>query len=96
MIISSITCGIVVAKRKNVERITVDVDYISAQDKIISGSCNGQTPLMMWASIRSHSFADWQRRATTAHHHDSSKIDALINNVIAESRQIVQMQDAVM
>ncbi|CDG20727.1 Histidine decarboxylase [Xenorhabdus poinarii G6] len=151
MIGSPIPCGVVVAKRKNVERISVDIDYISAQDKTISGSRNGQTPLMMWAAIRSHSFADWRHRVkrclemaqyavkrfraaginawrhdnsitvvfpcpsvavwkkyclatsgdtahliTTAHHHDSSKIDRLINDVIAESRQRVKVWDVAM
>ncbi|PHM65202.1 histidine decarboxylase [Xenorhabdus stockiae] len=150
MIGSPIPCGIVVAKRKNVERISVDIDYISAQDKTISGSRNGQTPLMMWAAIRSHSFADWHHRVkrclemaqyavkrfrsagidawchdnsitvvfpcpsvavwkkhclatsgntahliTTPHHHDSSKIDILINDVIADSRQIVNVRNVV-
>lgn len=62
MIGSPIPCGIVVAKRQNVEHISVDIDYISAPDKTISGSRNGHTPLMMWAAIRSRTFADWQRR----------------------------------
>lgn len=50
------------AKRKNVARISVEVDYILAQDKTISGSRNGHTPLMMWAALRSQSLADWRRR----------------------------------
>lgn len=62
MIGSPIPCGIVVAKRKNVDRISVEIDYISAHDKTISGSRNGHTPLMMWEAIRSHSWSDWQRR----------------------------------
>lgn len=48
MIGSPIPCGIVVAKKKNVDRISVEIDYISAHDKTISGSRNGHTPLMMW------------------------------------------------
>ncbi|MDF9620773.1 histidine decarboxylase [Pseudomonas entomophila] len=62
MIGSPIPCGIVVAKRENVERISVDVDYIRANDKTISGSRNGHTPMMMWAALRSHSPAQWRRR----------------------------------
>ena len=62
MIGSPIPCGIVVAKREHVERISVDVDYISAPDRTISGSRNGHTPLIMWAAIRSRSFADWRKR----------------------------------
>lgn len=139
MIGSPMPCGIVVAKKKNTDRISVEIDYISAHDKTITGSRNGHTPLMMWEAIRSHSEADWQRRIersltlaqyavdrfqqagipawrnrnsitvvfpcpseavwqkhclatsgdiahliTTAHHLDSSKIDALIDDVIAD------------
>lgn len=140
MIGSPIPCGIVVAKKANVDRISVEIDYISGHDKTITGSRNGHTPMMMWEAIRSHSRADWTRRIehsltmaqyavsrlqeagidawcnknsitvvfacpseavwkkhclatsgdvahliTTAHHFDTSKIDALINDVIADN-----------
>ena len=62
MIGSPIPCGIVVAKRQHVERISVDIDYISAPDRTISGSRNGHTPLIMWAAIRCRSFAEWRHR----------------------------------
>ncbi|WP_241623435.1 histidine decarboxylase [Rosenbergiella epipactidis] len=62
MIGSPIPCGIVVAKKNNVDRISVEIDYIAAHDKTISGSRNGHTPLMMWAAVRSHSEAEWRRR----------------------------------
>jgi len=64
MIGSPIPCGIVVAKRKNVDMISVEIDYISAHDKTITGSRNGHTPMMMWQAIKSHSLQDWQRRIT--------------------------------
>ncbi|MEB6334496.1 histidine decarboxylase [Serratia rhizosphaerae] len=141
MIGSPIPCGIVLAKKKNVDRISVEIDYISAHDKTITGSRNGHTPMMMWEAIKSHSFEDWQRRIArslqmaqyavdrlqsagvnawrnknsitvvfpcpseavwkkhclatsgevahliaTAHHLDSSKIDALIDDVIADAQ----------
>lgn len=142
MIGSPIPCGIVVAKKKNVDRISVEIDYISAHDKTISGSRNGHTPLMLWEAIRSHSWDEWQRRIerslnmaqyavdrfqsagidawrnknsitvvfpcpseavwkkhclatsgdiahliATAHHLDSSKIDALIDDVIIDLKK---------
>lgn len=142
MIGSPIPCGIVVARKNNVDRISVEIDYISAHDKTISGSRNGHTPLMMWAAVRSHSDAEWRRRIShsltmaqyavdrfkaagiaamchknsitvvfpkpsewvwkkhclatsgdvahliaTAHHLDSSQIDALIDDVIADLSQ---------
>lgn len=141
MIGSPIPCGIVVAKKENVDRISVEIDYISAHDKTITGSRNGHTPMMMWEAIRSHNQADWKRRIerslnmakyavdrfqkgginawrnknsitvvfpcpseavwkkhclatsgnvahliTTAHHLDTSKIDTLIDDVIADSQ----------
>lgn len=62
MIGSPIPCGIVVARRRNVDLISVEIDYISAHDKTITGSRNGHTPLMMWEAVRSHTLSDWQRR----------------------------------
>ena len=44
MIGSPMPCGIVLAKRSNVSRISVEIDYISAKDQTISGSRNGHTP----------------------------------------------------
>ncbi|MGE9550304.1 histidine decarboxylase [Erwinia amylovora] len=142
MIGSPIPCGIVVARKSNVDRISVEIDYISAHDKTITGSRNGHTPLMMWAAMRSHTNAEWRRRIlhslnmaryavdrfkaagitvlchknsitvvfpkpsewvwkkhclatsgnvahliTTAHHLDSSQIDALIDDVISDLSQ---------
>ncbi|NRB23772.1 histidine decarboxylase [Shewanella sp.] len=61
MIGGPIPCGIVLAKAKNVESITNEVDYIAAPDKTISGSRNGFTPLVLWHAINSTSEA--QKRA---------------------------------
>jgi len=62
MIGSPVPCGIVLAKKQNVERISVDVDYISTSDQTISGSRNGHTVLFMWAAIWSRSFQGWCQR----------------------------------
>ncbi|MGO1473337.1 MAG: histidine decarboxylase [Psychrobacter sp.] len=62
MIGSPMPCGIVVAKRRNVDRIAVDIDYISARDQTISGSRNGHSVLLMWAAIHSYSSLQWQQR----------------------------------
>lgn len=45
-------CGIVVARRKNVERIQTKVEYIGAIDATIGGSRNGQAPLYLWYAIK--------------------------------------------
>lgn len=62
MIGAPMPCGIVLAKRDNVERISAQIDYIAAHDRTITGSRNGLTPLMMWHAVRSHSHADWKAR----------------------------------
>ena len=141
MIGSPMPCGVVLAKRDFVERISVEVDYIAACDKTISGSRNGHTPMMLWAALRSHTPAQWRRRIgesldaaqyaverlqaagidawrhansitvvfpcpsaelvqayclatsgdtahliTTPHHYDRSRLDALLNALIEETR----------
>lgn len=40
----------------------VEVDYISASGKTISGSRNGHTPMIMWSALRTGSPAQWRRR----------------------------------
>lgn len=49
---SPIPCGIALAKRENVERISHAVAYIGTVDTTISGSRNGFTPLVLWYAIR--------------------------------------------
>lgn len=62
MIGSPIPCGIVLARRRHVERISVEVDYIAARDRTISGSRNGHSPLILWAGLRSWSHEQWCHR----------------------------------
>lgn len=50
---SPIPCGIVVAKKRNVERIARSVAYIGSLDTTISGSRNGLTPLLLWYRLKS-------------------------------------------
>lgn len=46
-----IPAGIVIAKKENVERVKVSIEYIGAYDTTISGSRNGITPIMLWKAI---------------------------------------------
>lgn len=62
MIGSPIPCGVVLTRKKYVEHISVDVDYISASDQTISGSRNGYTPLLLWMAIKSRTMSDWRQR----------------------------------
>lgn len=62
MIGSPIPCGIALAKKENVDKISVEIDYIAAHDKTITGSRNGHTPLMLWEAIKTHTYEEWKRR----------------------------------
>ena len=46
-----IPCGVVVARKHNVQRIARAIDYIGSMDTTISGSRNGLSPLMLWYRI---------------------------------------------
>jgi histidine decarboxylase len=52
MIGSPIPCGVVLAKRKNVERIARSIEYVGTLDTTIMGSRNGITPLILWYAFR--------------------------------------------
>ena len=52
MIGSPMPCGIVLAKKKNVDRIARSVEYVGTLDTTISGSRNGLSPIFLWSAIR--------------------------------------------
>ncbi|WP_020677062.1 histidine decarboxylase [Geopsychrobacter electrodiphilus] len=49
---SPIPCGVVLARKRHVERIARSIAYIGNLDTTISGSRNGLTPLILWTAIR--------------------------------------------
>ncbi|AUI88002.1 histidine decarboxylase [Vibrio azureus] len=65
MIGSPLPCGIVLVKRKMVEQISVEVDYIVSRDQTISGSRNGHSTLFLWVAIKSNALPDWKRKVST-------------------------------
>lgn len=46
-------CGVVLARRENIDRIASSVEYIGTSDTTLSGSRNGLTPLYLWYVIKS-------------------------------------------
>ncbi|NCJ05637.1 histidine decarboxylase [Synechococcales cyanobacterium C] len=52
MIGSPIPCGIVLAKKRNVDRIAQSVEYIGTLDTTLSGSRNAITPLFLWYAFQ--------------------------------------------
>ncbi|MGZ3548512.1 MAG: histidine decarboxylase [Vulcanimicrobiaceae bacterium] len=59
-------CGVVLAKKRNVERIARSIDYIGSLDTTISGSRNGFTPLALWYVIASLGVEGLRERARAA------------------------------
>jgi histidine decarboxylase len=49
---SPLPCGVVLARRRFVERIARNVEYIGSQDTTVLGSRNGVTPVFLWYQIR--------------------------------------------
>jgi len=46
-------CGVVLARRKNVDRIARSIEYVGALDTTIAGSRSAITPLMLWSRLKS-------------------------------------------
>lgn len=49
---SPIPCGIVLARRRHVDRIARSIAYIGCLDTTITGSRNGLTPIVLWAALQ--------------------------------------------
>lgn len=47
-------CGIALAKKKNVDSIKMEIDYIACSDKTMTGSRNGHSVLYIWEFIKKH------------------------------------------
>ncbi len=51
---SPLPCGVVLARRRVVDRIARNVEYIGSQDTTVLGSRNGITPVFLWYQIQRH------------------------------------------
>ncbi|MDH5546681.1 MAG: histidine decarboxylase [Gammaproteobacteria bacterium] len=61
MIGSPIPCGVVIAKKANVERIARSVEYIGTLDTTLTGSRNAITPLFLWYAIRAQGWEGFRK-----------------------------------
>jgi histidine decarboxylase len=52
MVGAPLPCGVVIAKKSNVERIARRIEYIGTLDTTIAGSRNALTPLLLWYAFR--------------------------------------------
>lgn len=51
---SPVPCGIVLAKKDHVNRVSRLIEYVGTLDTTITGSRNGVTPLFLWHAIRKY------------------------------------------
>jgi len=58
---SPIPCGIVLAKKANMERIEKLVEYVGTEDSTLSGSRDALTPLFLWYAIKRHGKAGFKK-----------------------------------
>jgi len=49
---SPIPCGVVLARKRNVDRIARSIEYVGTLDTTLSGSRNAITPLILWYAIK--------------------------------------------
>ncbi len=62
MIGSPMPCGVVLASKRNVDRISRHIEYVGTLDTTLSGSRNALTPLFLWYALRTLGRAGFERR----------------------------------
>ena len=58
---SPVPCGVVLALKSNVGRVSKEVEYVGSLDSTISGSRNGFTPILLWYAIKKHGFSGFKK-----------------------------------
>ena len=58
---SPLPCGVVLALKSNVGRVSRAVEYVGSLDSTISGSRNGFTPILLWYAIKKHGFNGFKK-----------------------------------
>jgi histidine decarboxylase len=59
-------CGIVLARRRHVDRVARGVEYVGCMDTTIAGSRNALTPLILWCAIQRWGADGFRRRAAAS------------------------------
>jgi histidine decarboxylase len=70
-------CGILVARRSHVARVSRAVAYLRSDDTTLMGSRNGHAVLELWVRLFSHGAEGFRRDATTCLHRAHWLADAL-------------------
>ncbi|OYD87078.1 histidine decarboxylase [Nostoc sp. 'Peltigera membranacea cyanobiont' 213] len=62
---SPLPCGVVLTKKKWVEKVETEIEYIGSKDTTILGSRNGHTPLILWYAVQTRGYDGLAREANT-------------------------------
>ncbi|MEH1874848.1 histidine decarboxylase [Nostoc sp.] len=62
---SPLPCGVVLTKKKWVEKVETEIEYIGSIDTTILGSRNGHTPLILWYAVQTRGYDGLAREANT-------------------------------
>lgn len=60
---SPMPCGVVLARRRHVDRVARSVEYVGCMDTTIAGSRNALAPIILWSALQRWGTAGLQRRA---------------------------------
>jgi len=58
---SPVPCGVVLALKSNVGRVSKSVEYVGSLDSTLSGSRNGFTPILLWYAIKKYGFSGFKK-----------------------------------
>ncbi|MBE8990333.1 histidine decarboxylase [Nostoc sp. LEGE 12450] len=65
---SPLPCGVVLTKKKWVEKVEIEIEYIGSKDTTILGSRNGHTPLILWYAVQTRGYDGLAKEAKTCIH----------------------------
>ncbi|MBG1245596.1 histidine decarboxylase [Nostoc sp. NZL] len=65
---SPLPCGVVLTKKKWVEKVETEIEYIGSKDTTILGSRNGHTPLILWYAVQTRGYDGLAREANSCIH----------------------------
>ncbi|ALF54044.1 histidine decarboxylase [Nostoc piscinale CENA21] len=60
---SPLPCGVVLTKKKWVEKVETMIEYIGSKDTTILGSRNGHTPLIIWYALKTRGYEGFAKEA---------------------------------
>ncbi|MBD2438993.1 histidine decarboxylase [Nostoc sp. FACHB-110] len=60
---SPLPCGVVLTKKKWVEKVETMIEYIGSKDTTILGSRNGHTPLILWYALKTRGYEGFAQEA---------------------------------